>query len=208
MEGVLHAVAEFLKLNQRTAFALFAAGVALWLLLHLNIITRDPVELGIAYLAAFGFFIWFHFATAGVASALRLWLGRRAAKAAAAKQAAAAAHQAELDRLAAVEDMASAQSRTIANIGHLKPEEFETVAWMHHQQRFRIRANQRWAEIDQLTRLGILEIENREQLATDRFFSMPDHVKVALRALLGEPRKELVNTAPPWETRSRPSGWA
>jgi len=51
---VLQAIAQFLRLNARTAFALFAAGVFLWGLRRLEIVSRDPVELGVGYLAGFG----------------------------------------------------------------------------------------------------------------------------------------------------------
>src|SRR5215207_5039516 len=46
---IFKGIAEFLRLNSRTAFALFAAGVSLWALVRFGIVTRDLAELGIAY---------------------------------------------------------------------------------------------------------------------------------------------------------------
>src|ERR1051325_4442087 len=148
MEGILHAVAAFLKVDQRTAFALFAAGAAPWILVHEGVVTHDAVELSVAYLTAFGFFVWIQFMLAGAARRLRARRRRRRASDRAKTRAAAVQAREAAYRLQAEKEVQRKRDRTIANLGHLAQPESETVWWMHHRQQFRIRANQRWREID------------------------------------------------------------
>jgi hypothetical protein len=203
MDGIIHTVAEFLKLNRRTAFALFAAGTTLWPLVRWNIITHDAIELSLGYLTAFGFFVWLHFTTESLTAMVGRWLRRREGKRTAEARAAAAKVQAEADRVEAIERAEATRRTAVASLGHLNGPELETVGWMHHRQQFRIRANQSWVEIGTLVQLNVLLIENRDQLLHDRFFVMPQHIRDALQALFGPPREAAVANTPPWTTRSR-----
>jgi hypothetical protein len=203
MGGILHAVAEFLKLNPRTAFALFAAGVGLWMLLHWGVVTHDVTELSVAYLASFGFFVWLYFRFESLTAAIPRWRQRRVAKREADAREAAAKAQAEAARAEALQRAEMARKTAVANLAHLSSAEIETVKWMHHKQRFRIRASQNWFEISNLVNLSVLLVENQDQPLSDRFFVMPQHIRDALQALFGPPREEVVARVPPWTTRSR-----
>jgi len=194
--STLHAIGEFLRLNARNAFALFAAGVALWLVVHYGIINHDPVEMAFGYVAAFGLFVGLCFVGEWIVGAIKRLRSQRAARAA--TQASLAQAEAKL-----AADAEARRKRSLENLPYLDKEEAETIVWMHHRQRFRIRASQHWPVINSLVRFGILCVDGDGDPWSDRFFIMPDHIREALKDRLGEPTKTKVADKPPWETMSR-----
>lgn len=108
----LHGIAEYLK-RARMAFALFAAGVSLLLLLHFEVIRSDhATEVAIAYASCFGLFVWLGFL---VQKAIR-WrkMTRRQRALAEEKTRADAAAAVEAERTAA-----AARARAVDNLRHM-----------------------------------------------------------------------------------------
>ena len=193
MGEIAKAIAEFVKLNERTAFALFAAGVAVLLLIHLAIVGREPTEITIAYLGAFGLFIWIGY---GVQKGWRF--ARRARQKQ--KRASAAIEQQNLDE-------ARDRERALDNLGHLESDEFNVIAYLHHKGLSRVRASQHYGEFANLVTMRILEVEDRGQPYHDRFFFVPDHVRAFLEERLGQPDPTKYKKGPPWEGKDRRGGW-
>src|SRR5689334_17212187 len=151
MGEIAKAIAEFLRLNTRTAFALFAAGVSIWVLLYYGIISRDPADLALGYLASFGLFVWLGYT---VQKAIR-WNKLRLAK-----KAAAANKQTEEIRNDAKAE--ATRKATIENLRHLEDAEAETVFWMYHRTQYRVRASNNWYEFANLVNLNVLLVEDQK----------------------------------------------
>lgn len=169
MDAVLHAIAEFLKLNARTGFALFAAGVSMWLLRRYDVVAKDDaVALGIAYVACFGLFVWLIYLAEKIGGFL----------------------------VGSLANHARARAAS-ANLRLLQPSEHEALAWIHHKRLSRIRADQRNATIHALERMGLLQVADYAQGHHDRVFIVPDFVLHSMMLQLGKPEPDSVGHAPP-----------
>ena len=185
MGEITKAISDFLTINARTAFSLFAAGVALWFLRKYSIITGDATEMAVGYLTSFGLFVWIGF----TARKLMRWMKvRRNQRTVAAAQRA----KAEADREAAIQ-----------NLGHVNGAEVETLQWMYHKGLRRVRANGEWFEFRNLVNMKILLVEDPSQPYRDRFFLLPECVEEVLRQSLGDRDERKVGKEPPWDNRSR-----
>jgi hypothetical protein len=88
---------------------------------------------------------------------------------------------------------------------HLEGPELETLRWMYHKDRRRVRANQQWHEFASLVRMGTLQVEDEKLPYNDRFFVMPDYIHEALVDRWGARTEGKLGDEPPWT--KRPPGW-
>jgi PAS domain-containing protein len=196
MGETLKAIAEFLRLSKRNAFALFAAGTTLWVLLRLDVVKNDALQIGVAYLACFGLWIFLSYtieARIRVARSARRQLEATEQRARAAEVASAEAEQ----------QAAADKTLALNNMRHLGEHESNAMIWIHNRGAKRIRASQHFSEIAGLVRLKILIVEDPDLPFNDRMFTVPDHVRAFLAELFGKPKPKEASDKPPWEGRGR-----
>jgi len=135
MGETLQAIAQFLKLNPRTVFALFAAGIGLWILLDRHVVEHQPLDLAVAYITCFGLFVLLGFiAEKAITAAAALWKRHTA--------------------------NAAVRRTAVSNIGLLDPEEIEALLCIYNSGLTRVRASHNFPAIEGLSRLNILQCES------------------------------------------------
>jgi len=185
------AIAEFLRINKRTAFALFAAGCTLLILVKSKAIDSDPTWILLAYVSSFGFFVWAGFMVQIVMRNMQLRRRRieqqQKQKELAGAQAAASAKSMENDKRTAID-----------NLKHLELPEKKALYWVHHKGLRCVRASQNWDEFQNLVNMKILVVEDVNLPRHDRFFLVPDYIAEALEDRLGPSDPKEAKSEPPW----------
>ena len=184
---ILKALSELVRLNWRNAFALFFGGLSV-LILRAKGILRDPSDLAIGYLAAFGFWILIALICERVAE----WLN-------AISRARQAAEREEASRQSAANAERERQERAIKNIAHLDREEDELLCWIYHRYRGRARLDISSDGVRGLYNLGIIERESPSSNFSDRIYVIPERVYAALSDALGPPDPTQTDPEPPWQ---------
>jgi hypothetical protein len=203
MTDVLKSLSELLRLNWRNAFAICAAGMTV-LVLRPRGYLGDDYELVIGALTAFGGWVLVAIGIEKIWKRIVACLRARRIKTLQTERDADTAKKGEAAQKAADEAEALKRKRTLDNLRYLHHWEQQALTWIYHNGG-RARASINHSGIDALSEHGLLVAEDRNQLATDRFWGIPDFVMDEFQKVIGEPDPNKGRPPAPWEGKA--TGW-